>query len=161
MIGAIACDKSLYNIFFNMKNSYHRTAMGSGRVISGRYPIILGLCSCIKTEHELNCVGLSTAAVAAQQAHCTELEDARVAAEQAATELQAAAKPKKSKGKKAKKSEAIVEDIDNKVSVFDNSEFPTTGSGAVNDPMQIDAERVKALPRLAIVLPSCSLLTLP
>ncbi|KAJ7696873.1 hypothetical protein B0H14DRAFT_3174541 [Mycena olivaceomarginata] len=71
------------------------------------------------------------------QAHRTELEDARVAAEeQAAAELQAAVKPKKSKGK----SKAIVEDIDDDISVFDDSEFPMTGSGEVDDPMQIDAE---------------------
>ncbi|KAJ7677672.1 hypothetical protein B0H14DRAFT_3536518 [Mycena olivaceomarginata] len=61
------------------------------------------------------------------QAHRTELEDARVAAEeQAAAEAAATAKPKKSKGKKAKKSKAIVEDIDDDVSVFDDSEFPMT-----------------------------------
>ncbi|KAJ7310864.1 hypothetical protein DFH08DRAFT_822962 [Mycena albidolilacea] len=144
MIGAIAHNKSLHNIFFNMKNLYHQTATGPGGVIGGRYPIILDLCSRIKTERELNCVGLSAATVAAQQAHCTELEDACVTTEeQAATELLATAKPKKSKGKKAKKSKAIVEDIDDNVSVFDDSEFPMTGSGEVDDPMQIDAEQVE------------------
>jgi hypothetical protein len=100
MIPAIARDKSLYDVFSNMKNLYHQTATGPGGIIGGRYPVILDLCSCIKTERELNHIGLSAATVAAQQAHCTELEDARVAAEeQAATEAAATAKPKKSKGK--------------------------------------------------------------
>ncbi|KAJ7696124.1 hypothetical protein B0H14DRAFT_3905288 [Mycena olivaceomarginata] len=144
MIPAIARDKSLYDVFFNMKNSYHQTATGPGGIISGRYPTILDLCSRIKTERELNRVGLSAATIAAQQAHHTELEDARVAAEeQAAAEAAATAKPKKSKGKKAKKSKAVIEDIDNDVSVFDDSEFPMTGSDEVDDPMQIDAERVE------------------
>ncbi|KAJ7813502.1 hypothetical protein B0H14DRAFT_3477914 [Mycena olivaceomarginata] len=123
MIPAIARDKSLYDVFFNMKNSYHQTATGPGGIIGGRYPTILDL---------------------VPQAHRTELEDARVAAEeQAAAEAAATAKPKKSKGKKSKKSKAIVEDIDDEVSVFDDSEFPMTGSGEVDDPMQIDAERVE------------------
>ncbi|KAJ7321574.1 hypothetical protein DFH08DRAFT_818431 [Mycena albidolilacea] len=144
MIPAIARDKSLYDVFFNMKNLYHQTATGPGGIIGGRYPTILDLCSRIKTERELNRAGLSAATIAAQQAHRTELEDARVAAEeQAATEAAATAKPKKSKGKKAKKSKAVVEDIDDDVSVFDDSEFPMTGSGEVNDPMQIDAEWVE------------------
>ncbi|KAJ7346256.1 hypothetical protein DFH08DRAFT_810088 [Mycena albidolilacea] len=121
MIPAIARDKSLYDVFFNMKNSYHQTATGPGGIIGGRYPTILDLCSRIKTERELNRVGLSAATIAAQQAHRTELEDAR----------------------KSKKSKAIVEDIDDDVSVFDDSEFPMTGSGEVDDPMQIDAERVE------------------
>jgi hypothetical protein len=100
MIPAIACDKSLYDVFFNMKNSYHQTATGPGGIIGGRYPTILDLCSRIETERELNRVGLSAATIAAQQAHRTELEDARVAAEeQAAAETAATAKPKKSKGK--------------------------------------------------------------
>ncbi|KAJ7315133.1 hypothetical protein DFH08DRAFT_820734 [Mycena albidolilacea] len=130
MIGAIARDKSLYNIFFSMKNWYHQTATGPGGVIGSRYPVILDLCSRIKTEH--------------WSAHRTELEDVRVAAEeQAAAELLATAKPKKSKGKKVKKSKAIVEGIDDDVSVFDDSEFPFTGSGEVDDPMQIDAEQVE------------------
>ncbi|KAJ7854249.1 hypothetical protein B0H14DRAFT_3449650 [Mycena olivaceomarginata] len=124
MIPAIARDKSLYDVVVT--------------------PTILDLCSRIKTERELNRVGLSAATIAAQQAHRTELEDARVAAEeQAAAEAAATAKPKKSKGKKSKKSKAIVEDIDDEVSVFDDSEFPMTGSGEVDDPMQIDAERVE------------------
>ncbi|KAJ7675509.1 hypothetical protein B0H14DRAFT_2656444, partial [Mycena olivaceomarginata] len=76
------------------------TATGPGGIIGGRYPTILNLCSRIKTECELNRVGLSAATIAAQQAHRTELEDARVAAEeQAAAEAAATAKPKKSKGK--------------------------------------------------------------
>ncbi|KAJ7318619.1 hypothetical protein DFH08DRAFT_971357 [Mycena albidolilacea] len=84
------------------------------------------------TERELNRVGLSASTIAAQQAHRTELEDARVAAEeQAAAEAAATVKPKKSKGKKSKKSKAIVEDIDDDVSVFDDSEFPMTGSEAL------------------------------
>jgi hypothetical protein len=100
MIGAIARNKSLYDIFFNMKNSYHQTATGPGGVIGGCYPVILDLCSRIKTERELNRVGLSAVTVAAQQAHRTELEDAHVTAEeQAAAEAAATAKPKKSKGK--------------------------------------------------------------
>ncbi|KAJ7318046.1 hypothetical protein DFH08DRAFT_971525 [Mycena albidolilacea] len=82
MIPAIACDKSLYDVFFNMKNSYHQTAMGPGGIIGGRYPTILDLCSRIKTERELNRVGLSATTIASQQAHRTELEDARVAAEE-------------------------------------------------------------------------------
>ncbi|KAJ7302492.1 hypothetical protein DFH08DRAFT_826518 [Mycena albidolilacea] len=151
MIPAIARDKSLYDVFFNMKNSYHQTATGPGGIIGGRYPTILDLCSRIKTERELNRVGLSAATIAAQQAHRTELEDARVAAEeQAAAEAAATTKPKKSKGKKAKKSKAIVEDIDDDVSVFDDSEFPMTGSGEVDDPMQIDAEWALAQCILAI-----------
>ncbi|KAJ7309999.1 hypothetical protein DFH08DRAFT_823282 [Mycena albidolilacea] len=126
MIPAIARDKSLYDVFFNMKNSYHQTATGPGGIIGGRYPTILDLCSRIKTE---------SATIAAQQAHRTELEDARVAAEeQAAAEAAATAKPKKSKEKA---------NIDDDVSVFDDSEFPMTGSGEVDDPMQIDAERVE------------------
>jgi hypothetical protein len=68
----------VYNVFFNMKNSYHQTATGPGGIIGGRYPVILDLCSRIKTERELNRVGLSAATVATQQAHRTELEDARV-----------------------------------------------------------------------------------
>ncbi|KAJ7887874.1 hypothetical protein B0H14DRAFT_3430499 [Mycena olivaceomarginata] len=144
MIPAIGRDKSLYDVFFNMKNSYHQTATGPGGIIGGRYPTILDLCSRIKTERELNRVGLSAATIASQQAHRTELEDARVAAEeQAAAEAAATAKPKKSKGKKAKKPKAVIEDIDDDVSVFDDSEFPMTGSGEVDDPMQIDAERVE------------------
>ncbi|KAJ7318518.1 hypothetical protein DFH08DRAFT_819796 [Mycena albidolilacea] len=143
MIPAIARDKSLYDVFFNMKNLYHQTATGPGGIIGRRYPVILDLCSCIKSERELNHIGLSAATIAAQQAHRTELEDARVAAEeQAAAEAATTVKPKKSKGKKAKKSKAVVEDIDD-ISVFDDSEFPMTGSGEVDDPMQIDAERVK------------------
>ncbi|KAJ7323372.1 hypothetical protein DFH08DRAFT_817943, partial [Mycena albidolilacea] len=52
--------------------------------------------------------------------------------------------PRSPKGRqKSKKSKAIVEDIDDDVSVFDDSEFPMTGSGEVDDPMQIDAERVE------------------
>ncbi|KAJ7854512.1 hypothetical protein B0H14DRAFT_2579770 [Mycena olivaceomarginata] len=98
MIGAIAHDKSLYDIFVSMKDSYHHTAMGPGGVISSRYPGILNLCSYIKTECELNRIGLSAATVAAQQAHCTGLEDTCVTIEeQAATELQASTKTKKSK----------------------------------------------------------------
>ncbi|KAJ7678842.1 hypothetical protein B0H14DRAFT_3536217 [Mycena olivaceomarginata] len=129
---AIARDKSLYDVFFNMKNSYHQTATGPGGIIGGRYPTILDLCSRIKTERELNRVGLSAATIAAQQAHRTELEDARVAAEeQAAAEAAATAKPKKSKGKKSKKSKAIVEDIDDDVLCLDDSEFPMTGSEAL------------------------------
>ncbi|KAJ7879533.1 hypothetical protein B0H14DRAFT_3434968 [Mycena olivaceomarginata] len=165
MIPAIAHDKSLYDVFFNMKNSYHQTATGPGGIISGHYPIILDLCSRIKTKRELNRIGLSTATIAAQQAHRTELEDACVAAEeQAAAEAAATAKPKKSKGKKAKKSKAIVEDIDDDVSVFDDSEFPMTGSGEVDDPMQIDAERVEeGTPSTShrTTQPSCSMLTPP
>jgi hypothetical protein len=100
MIPAIACDKSLYDVFFNMKNLYHQTATGPGGIIGGRYPVILDLCSRIKTERKLNCVGLSTATVAAQQAHRTELEGARVAAEeQAAAEAAATTKPGGSRGK--------------------------------------------------------------
>ncbi|KAJ7736166.1 hypothetical protein B0H14DRAFT_2639025 [Mycena olivaceomarginata] len=57
MIGAIARDKSLYGIFFNMKNLYHQKATGPGGVIGGRYPVILDLCSRIKTERELNRIG--------------------------------------------------------------------------------------------------------
>ncbi|KAJ7304649.1 hypothetical protein DFH08DRAFT_825408 [Mycena albidolilacea] len=144
MIPAIARDKSLYNVFFNIKNSYHQTAMGPGGIIGGRYPVILDLCSHIKSERELNRVGLSAATIAAQQAHRTELEDACVAAEeQAAAEAATTVKPKKSKGKKAKKSKAVVEDIDDDVSVFNDSEFPMTGSGEVNDPMQINAEWIE------------------
>ncbi|KAJ7351296.1 hypothetical protein DFH08DRAFT_957625 [Mycena albidolilacea] len=143
MIGAIAHDKSLYNMFVD-KNSYHHMAMDPGGVISGRYPIILNLCSHIKTECELNHIGLSAMTVATQQAHRTGLEDTHVTAEeQAATELQASTKTKKSKGKKSKKSKAIVEDIDDDTSVFDNSEFPMTGSGEVDNPIQIDTEWVE------------------
>ncbi|KAJ7805062.1 hypothetical protein B0H14DRAFT_3485558 [Mycena olivaceomarginata] len=50
MIGAIARDKSLYDISFNMKNSYHQPATGPGGIIGGLYPVILDLCSRIKTE---------------------------------------------------------------------------------------------------------------
>jgi hypothetical protein len=100
MIGAITCNKFVYDIFFNMKNSYHQIAMGPGGVIGGHYRVTLDLCSHIKTEHKLNRISLSAVTVAAQQAHHTELEDARVAAEeQVAAELQATVKPKKSKGK--------------------------------------------------------------
>ncbi|KAJ7722674.1 hypothetical protein B0H14DRAFT_2642071 [Mycena olivaceomarginata] len=134
MIGAIAHDKSLYDIFVSMKDSYHHTAMGPGGVISSRYPVILDLCSLIKTECELNRVGLSAATVATQQAHHTGLEDTCVTAEeQAATELQASTKTKKSKE----------QDIDDDASVFDNSEFPMTGSGEVDNPIQINTEWVE------------------
>jgi hypothetical protein len=98
MIGTIAHNKSLYDIFVSMKDSYHHTAMGPGGVISSRYPGILDLCSYIKTECELNRVGLSATTVAAQQAHRTGLEDTCVTAEeQVATDLQASTKTKKSK----------------------------------------------------------------
>lgn len=100
MIGAIARDKTLYDVFFGVKNSYHQTATGPGGVIGGRYPTILDLCSRIKSERENIRTGHIAATTAAQQAHRTELEDARAAAEeQAAAEAQASAKPKKSKGK--------------------------------------------------------------
>ncbi|KAJ7351319.1 hypothetical protein DFH08DRAFT_806044 [Mycena albidolilacea] len=150
MIGAIAHDKSLYNIFVDMKNYYHHMAMDPGGVISGHYPVILNLCSHIKTEYELNRVGLSATTVTTQQAHRTGLEDTRVTAEeQAATELQASTKTKKSKGKKSKKSKAIFEDIDDDASIFNDSEF--------HDWFWLK----KPLPRLAIILPSHLMLTLP
>ncbi|KAJ7792196.1 hypothetical protein B0H14DRAFT_2624181 [Mycena olivaceomarginata] len=89
MIGAIARDKTLYDVFFGVKNFYHQTATGPGGVIGGRYPTILDLCSRIKSDCESIRTGHIAATTAAQQAHHTELEDARaVAEEQAATEGQ-------------------------------------------------------------------------
>ncbi|KAJ7663552.1 hypothetical protein B0H14DRAFT_2658771 [Mycena olivaceomarginata] len=50
-------------------------------------------------------------------------------------------KPKKSKGK-PRSPRLSFEDIDDDVSVFDDSEFPMTGSGEVDEPYAIDTERL-------------------
>ncbi|KAK6966535.1 hypothetical protein R3P38DRAFT_3425232 [Favolaschia claudopus] len=108
LLGEIAKDKTLYDAFYSVKNSYHQTAVGSNGVIGGRYPLILELCAKIKAERELQ----RGNTVASQQAHRTN--------------------SKRLKDNKTKKSKATIEDGDE--SPFDDSELP----GFVDDAMIVD-----------------------
>ncbi|KAK6987951.1 hypothetical protein R3P38DRAFT_3229831 [Favolaschia claudopus] len=129
LLGEIAKDKTLYDAFYSVKNSYHQTAVGSNGVIGGRYPLILELCAKIKAEREL----LRGSAVASQQAHRTELEEARAQAEdQESKNSRKPRAPRAKKDNKTKKSKATIEDGDE--SPFDDSELP----GFVDDAMVVD-----------------------
>ncbi|KAK6977856.1 hypothetical protein R3P38DRAFT_2809751 [Favolaschia claudopus] len=145
LLGEIAKDKTLYDAFYSVKNSYHQTAVGSNGVIGGRYPLILELCAKIKAERELQ----RGNTVASQQAHRTELEEARAQADD--QESKNSRKPRaprakvlsfnsafldrsllRQKDNKTKKSKATIEDGDE--SPFDDSELP----GFVDDTMIVD-----------------------
>lgn len=96
----IAKERPLYDVIYNVKNSYGQTALGVSGIIGGRYPLCLDLCARIRTERD----AIRNGAIASQQAHRTELEDARSAAEDLQAETKAAKKAalatKGSKGKK-------------------------------------------------------------
>ncbi|KAK6985095.1 hypothetical protein R3P38DRAFT_3194864 [Favolaschia claudopus] len=105
LLGEIAKDKTLYDAFYSVKNSYHQTAVGSNGVIGGRYPLILELCAKIKAEREL------------QRGNTRSFS--------ASTPEQEFAKAPRSRAKKdnkTKKSKATIEDGDE--SPFDDSELP-------------------------------------
>ncbi|KAK7001858.1 hypothetical protein R3P38DRAFT_2776000 [Favolaschia claudopus] len=129
LLGEIAKDKTLYDAFYSVKNSYHQTAVGSNGVIGGRYPLILELCAKIKAERELQ----RGNTVASQQAHRTELEEARAQADdQESKNSRKPRAPRAKKDNKTKKSKATIEDGDE--SPFDDSELP----GFVDDAMIVD-----------------------
>ncbi|KAK7031921.1 hypothetical protein R3P38DRAFT_3508224 [Favolaschia claudopus] len=129
LLGEIAKDKTLYDAFYSVKNSYHQTAVGSNGVIGGRYPLILELCAKIKAERELQ----RGNTVASQQAHRTELEEARAQADdQESKNSRKPRAPRAKKDNKTKKSKATIEDGDE--SPFDDSGLP----GFVDDAMIVD-----------------------
>lgn len=72
----ISSDNALFDIAFQLKNSYHQIAVQLGGAIGGRYPIIVALCGRIKAERERVKNGILNA----EQVHRAELENAKAAA---------------------------------------------------------------------------------
>ncbi|KAJ7493732.1 hypothetical protein FB451DRAFT_1491034 [Mycena latifolia] len=153
------CETSaLADVAHVIKNSYHQSAGIGGGVIAGRYPLIVDFCTRLKGERER----LKNLALLQQQQHRVEIEDVCAAKEaqdaevRAAKEAARASKEAAKKVKKSRKSKKVsVDDIDDEVSVVDDTETPATGSGEVDDPMLVDgAESVSTAAEPATAAPS-------
>ncbi|KAJ7667175.1 hypothetical protein B0H17DRAFT_1142869 [Mycena rosella] len=144
----LAATPGLAEVFHVVKNTYHQTVVpNSDPVIGGRYPVIADLCARLKTAKECSKAGV----LVAQQQHRAQLDDVRDAAEAqnaqvvAARDAACASKDttkKKAKNKKKSKSKAAevtVDDINDEVSIVDDTEAPGQGSGEADDPMNVDA----------------------